>query len=46
MYGKNEVLKNLVNEFQSKLKSKDPDNLDLIQQLYKQIGQLNVVERC
>ena len=35
-------IENLVSGFQSKLKSKDPDNLDLIQQLYEQIGQLSV----
>ena len=35
-------IENLVNGFQSKLKSKDPDNLDLIKQLYEQIGQLSV----
>lgn len=33
---------NLINGFQSKVKSKDPNNQDLIKQLYEQIGQLSV----
>jgi len=39
---KKQGIKNLVNGFQSKLKSKDPDNESLIKQLYEQIGQLSV----
>jgi len=35
-------VENLVTGFQSKPKSKDPDNQDLIKQLYEQIGQLSV----
>ena len=35
-------IENLVNGFQSKPKTKDPDNIDLIKQLYEQIGQLSV----
>ena len=33
---------NLINGFQSKVKSKDPNNQDLIKQLYEKIGQLSV----
>jgi transposase len=39
---KKQGIENLVNGFQSKLKSKDPDNESLIKQLYEQIGQLSV----
>jgi len=35
-------IENLVNGFQIKPQSKDPDNQDLIKQLYEQIGQLSV----
>ena len=35
-------LENLVSGFQIKPKAKDPDNQDLIKQLYEQIGQLSV----
>ena len=35
-------IENLVNGFQSKPKTKDADNMDLIKQLYEQIGQLSV----
>ena len=35
-------IENLVNGFQSKPKTKDPDNQDLIKELYEQIGQLSV----
>lgn len=34
--------RNLVNGFQSKPKTKDPDKQDLIKELYEQIGQLSV----
>jgi len=39
---KKQGIENLLNGFQSKPKSKDPDNQDLIKQLYEQIGQLSV----
>ncbi len=35
-------LENLVNGFQVKQATKDPDNQDLIKQLYEQISQLSV----
>ena len=35
-------IESLANGFQNKLKSKDPDNEELIKQLYEQIGQLSV----
>ena len=35
-------IENLVNGFQVKPAIKDPDNQDLIKQLYEQIGQLSV----
>ena len=35
-------IENLVNGFQVKPATKDPDNQDLIKQLYEQIGQLSV----
>ena len=35
-------IESLVSGFQNKQKSKDPDNQDLIKQLYEQIGQLSV----
>lgn len=35
-------IESLVNGFQAKPTTKDPDNQDLIKQLYEQIGQLNV----
>lgn len=35
-------IENLINGFQCKLKAKDPDNENLIKQLYEQIGQLSV----
>ena len=35
-------VENLVTGFHNKPKSKDPDNQDLIKQLYEQIGQLSV----
>ena len=34
--------RNLINGFQIKPTTKDPDNADLIKQLYEQIGQLSV----
>jgi transposase len=36
------IEENLVSGFQIKPKAKDPDNQDLIKQLYEQIGQLSV----
>ena len=35
-------IENLINGFQVKPATKDPDNQDLIKQLYEQIGQLSV----
>ena len=35
-------MENLINGFQIKPTRKDPDNADLIKQLYEQIGQLSV----
>ena len=35
-------IENLVSSFQIKPATKDPDNQDLIKQLYEQIGQLSV----
>ena len=39
---KKQGIESLINGFQSKPKTKDPDNQDLIKQLYEQIGQLSV----
>jgi putative transposase len=39
---KKKGIENLVNSFQIKPATKDPDNQDLIKQLYEQIGQLSV----
>lgn len=40
--GKKRGIENLINGFQIKPQSKDPDHQDLIKQLYEQIGQLTV----